>query len=72
MCLFYFGGFPRNPVYRPIVCQLSGGERVNHPIYKITILKQQALKLAYVYHDSLNNRDDHQNISKNPLLPSQS
>ena len=29
MCLFYFGGFPRNPVYRPIVCQLSGGERVN-------------------------------------------
>ena len=28
MCLFYFGGFPRNPVYRPIVCQLSGGERV--------------------------------------------
>ena len=28
MCLFYFGGFPRNPVYRPIVCQLSVGERV--------------------------------------------
>ena len=28
MCLFYFGGFPRNPVYRPIACQLSGGERV--------------------------------------------
>ena len=33
MCLFYFGGFPRNPVYRPIVCQLSGGERVNRLIF---------------------------------------
>ena len=30
MCLFYFGGFPRNPVkaYERIVCQLSGGERI--------------------------------------------
>ena len=30
MCLFNFGGFPRNPVYgcTCIVYQLSGGERV--------------------------------------------
>ena len=47
MCLFYFGGFPRNPVYRPIVCQLSVGERVKNALRKkleisvTTFLKKQ-------------------------------
>ena len=44
MCLFYFGGFPRNPVYRPIVCQLSGGERV-----KIDLLVGNIINKAFYY-----------------------